>query len=138
MKAEKTPQLNPYTITWVLFDPCVKRVYKYQERKAAKYGFSSMPRKGTTIYCRHYGTRAAAIADAENIRKAVEALRTRNNGKHSSGIGTVISDRQFSRGTFENPYLGWSSRGSELFVKIMQGQESEIVLCDGCPDAGDK
>lgn len=108
-------------ITWVLFDPCMKRTFKYQEREAEKYGFKRTDRaNGIRIYAKFYGTREAALADKENIKAAVTALRTYNSGKVAEGIGTVICDKQYAQATWEEPYKGWSSEGSQAFVDIMR------------------
>lgn len=108
-------------ITWVLFDTCMHRTFKYQEREAAKYGFKRMDRaNGVRIYGKFYGTREAALADKENIKAGINALRTYNSGKIASGIGNVICDNQFAKGTYENPYLGWTNEGTTTFLELMK------------------
>lgn len=108
-------------ITWVLFDPCMKRTFKYQEREAEKYGFKRTDRaNGIRIYAKFYGSREAALADKENIKAAVTALSTYNSGKVARGIGTVICDKQYAQATWEEPHKGWSSKGSQTFVDIMR------------------
>lgn len=99
----------------------MKRTFKYQEREAEKYGFKRTDRaNGIRIYAKFYGTREAALADKENIKAAVTALRTYNSGKVAEGIGTVICDKQYAQATWEEPYKGWSSEGSQAFVDIMR------------------
>lgn len=108
-------------ITWVLFDTCMKRTFKYQEREAAKFGFKRTDRaNGVRIYAKFYGTREKALADKENIKKAINALRTYNSGKVASGIGTVISDNEYGQGTYENPFKGWSEEGTATFLELMK------------------
>lgn len=108
-------------ITWVLYDTCMHHTYKYQEREAEKYGFKRTDRaNGVRIYAKFYGSREAALADKENIKAAITALKTYNNGKVASGIGTVISDKQYAQATWDEPHKGWSSAGSEAFVNIMK------------------
>ena len=108
-------------ITWVLFDPCMKRTFKYQEREAEKYGFKRTDRaNGIRIYAKFYGSREAALADKENIKAGINALRTYNSGRIASGIGNVICDNQFAKGTYENPYLGWTDEGTTTFLDLMK------------------
>ena len=99
----------------------MKKTFKYQERVAEKLGFEKITYKnGVRIYSKWYATREAALNDKENIKKAINALRTYNSGKVISGIGTVICDKQYGKCTFENPHLGWSSYGSETFLELIK------------------
>lgn len=123
MKKEITSadvKLDGSKITWVLYDTCMKHTYKYQEREAEKHGFKRTDRADGRIYAKFYGSREAALADKENIKAAINALRTYNTGKVSRGIGTIISDEQYAQATWSEPYKGWTSEGSAAFTEIMK------------------
>ena len=114
-------KLNGNNVTWVLFDTCMHHTYKYQKKVAEKYGFKEMPSaNGVRIYGKFYGSREALQNDKENIKTAINALRTYNSGKVIGGIGTVISDTDFGKGTYEEPHRGWTSEGSMEYVELMK------------------
>lgn len=123
MKKEITSadvKLDSSKITWVLFNPTA-HTYKYQEQEAMKHGFKRMDRaEGVRIYAKFYGSPEAALKDKDNIKKAITALRTRRTGRTATGIGNIISDEQFSKGKYEEPFRGWTSEGSVAFTEMMK------------------
>lgn len=115
-----TTTLSKYQIRWAVIDTCSKKkVFKYQIEALKKIGFTVIQRAGCTAeICKHYRNEEAVIADAANIRKAYEVIKSKRPGVGVTGA--IITDAQYGSVKGDESTIGvFTARQQELFRAIV-------------------
>jgi len=95
---------NQFVEYWVVIDNYGKRIFKYQEEEANKYGFTS---SGVWI-SKHYKNKKEAMKDSNNIREAAWSIFCKRTGKTTMGRGCFMTSYQYNKIGIDDDYFVWS------------------------------
>lgn len=104
-----------YIEYWVVIDNYGKRIFKYQEEEAKKYGFTS---NGVRI-SKRYKNKKEAMKDSNNIREAAYSIFCRRTGKATMGRGCLMNGSKYNKINIHDDYFVWAEEGMKLFDKLI-------------------